>query len=312
MTRFRLENGKTINVNGELDLGAFTKAILNGDAEKYLISLKNNDSNFPADDDKIIDVICTSNDWFVAKEGEKPKNFIEFCVNSGKLDPSVLGDKYYQKLWQKYSMFNGKDYTQDDFQKDILMGQIFREFYENGELSADLIESKNNEIIDENNSTEVSENDKKVLVEPEVIVAYIKDKNAYIFPFDAKILDDINTMDELRKNLRGRSLEELKVMLSSLQEKNERLKAEIASLGKNNINQKDEQIEEQKVLLNENIVKTLKNNSEFSNTLKTLKTQFDPNDSSAMDELRKEHQEKQQKQLQLPDNTKENVKDNRR
>lgn len=295
MSKFYIETeGSSYVFNTDLDIGVLTKSMLNdevdGFCKKQLNVLErgkawelNNKSG------EINKGSLAKDDKFISKEGEywfvyennKKQKFVDYLVNEGKLDPNVLGDKYYQKIKEQYAKNKGESYTKEDFDKEVLIGQNNFQLVENMELTQELnkfrtrdseqvFADKDIQAQEIHNATENTSNDDKdeikpkglknsaVKVSPDELINYINDNSRYEFPYNDNVLRDYKTMHAFRERLQKEKIETLRDMLEKLKAKNEKLKAEI-----NDYKQADMQ----------KIEKELKENASLTKKYEDLKAQ---------------------------------------
>lgn len=308
MSKFYIETeGSNYVFNAEIDIGSLTKSMINNDVDSFCreqlnvlgggAGEKEVSKNSLEKDDKL--VFKEGNDWFIL-ENKKTQKFINNFIDNGKLDPNVLGDKYYQKTKEVYAKDKGESYTEEDFNKEILIGQNNLQLVENMELTQELnelhasedVQSEQNINFADNTSNlePVSLESSAINVSPEQLINYIKDNSQYEFPYDSNVLRDHTLMNAFRIRLNNEKIESLKDMLERLKAKNDRLRAEI-----NAYKQDDVQKIAQSLRENAELTKELKSINEQEQAMNNIRAKYDPNDSSDMEQLRKEHFEKEQK-----------------
>ncbi|TEX99569.1 hypothetical protein [Campylobacter sp. US33a] len=231
--------GDIFKISNDMDLTSFYKSILYNEEDKYLNNLKKckmnngsdflkkiNDTEINLTDDEIL-MQKIQGIWY-AFDNQHKQEFLSEKLNSlGKLDFDILGDEAYDKAYKLSKLEKGEDYSDEDFQKDNLIGSIAYNMDENISLSQALLEYQNDENLEKNtvNSQEevLEETNKEQSNEQEQIndiddnndidnnivdaeyvddeksgydfnelTKYFKDTQAFVFPFEKNLiaLDD--------------------------------------------------------------------------------------------------------------------------
>lgn len=235
----------------DFDMGSFAKRVLDdANIDEFLNQLRGQSksgilvrgreesglysslTNKTLDNDGVDAVIFEKeNGKYIVKfnNGEEPMSALRYFIEARNskgdriFNLSTLSDEQFKTFYTLYKQEKGKNYTEEDFKKEVNVGKMLVKLDENAEMTDSQKPQQPQQEQDKNNLIQEVPYQR---IESKQLIAYI-DSDEYEFPFSSKVLEDTQLITAFKEDLMKRDLATLQDMLDKLKKKNDLLRMKI-------------------------------------------------------------------------------------